>query len=44
VISFKNRGVYGSGVNDVMLEVEDLDFAVKLKKLEGRGNDQLIPK
>ncbi len=36
VISQKNRGVYGSGVNDVMLQLDKPEDAVKVSELEGQ--------
>ncbi|MDB5338407.1 MAG: hypothetical protein JWN70_4026 [Planctomycetaceae bacterium] len=36
VISQKNRGVYGSGVNDVMLQLEKPEDAAKVSELEGQ--------
>ena len=36
VISQKNRGIYGSGVNDVMLQLSNPDEAAKLSELEGQ--------
>ena len=36
VLSQKNRGMYGSGVNDVMLQLADPNDAAKLCELEGQ--------
>lgn len=36
VISQKNRGVYGSGVNDVMLQLDTPEDAAKVSELEGQ--------